>query len=271
MLTCFKFPFTFDSDELEADLDRVSPDEWVRHFNDRYYEGDWSGVALRAIDGASNQIYPDPSRNESYRDTPLLSRCPSIQRALSTLECPIRSVRMLKLGAGARIIEHRDYNLGLEDGEARLHIPITTDPLVHFYLNGERLEMRPGECWYINANLPHKVDNRSDKARVHLVIDCKVNDWMMSMVGPAIQNSDVSPSEGDPDSESPCAPTALNDFCDLVFGNAGLQEKLRSVADQQLFIELVVRLGSENGYRFHSKAVAQKLSENRRKWFEKWV
>ncbi|HSB09386.1 MAG TPA: aspartyl/asparaginyl beta-hydroxylase domain-containing protein [Blastocatellia bacterium] len=271
MLSCLKLPLTFDVEGLEADLNLIASDEWVRHFNDRYYEGEWSGVALRAVDGASNTIYPDPTKAESYADTPLLSRCGSIQRALGKLECPVRSARLLKLGAGARIIEHRDHSLSLEDGEIRLHVPITTSPLVDFYLNGERIEMKSGECWYINANLPHKVNNRSDTARVHLVIDCKVNDWLLAVVASTSKSLNNQASQIEPATARPSAPEALNAFCDVVFGDTDLRERLTSVADQGLFIDMVVRLGAERGLSFNSEDVAGKLYENRRIWFEKWV
>ena len=38
--------------------------------------------------------------------------------------------------------------------------------------------MSEGEAWYLNFNLPHSVENNGERARVHLVIDCLVNDWM---------------------------------------------------------------------------------------------
>jgi aspartyl/asparaginyl beta-hydroxylase len=271
MHSCLKLPLTFDPKALKADLNGISAGEWVRHFNEEYYEGEWSGVALRSAEGASKQLYSDPSNDESFTDTPVLARCPSLQRALAALECPVKSARLLKLGAGARIIEHRDYNLSLDDAEVRLHVAITTSPLVDFYLNGERIVMNPGECWYINANLPHKVDNRSDTDRVHLVIDCKVDDWLRSLAASASEHLEAPRASLASDKARPSSPAALENFCDAVFENIGLQERLKQVNDKELFIDLVVRLGDENGFNFNAQDVDEALRANRRAWIERWV
>lgn len=270
MLSCLKLPLNFDPDSLKSDLMQISSDEWVRHFNDRYYEGEWSGVALRAVSGASAQIYTDPTRTEALTDTPVLARSPSLQRALATIECPVKSARLLKLGPAARIIEHRDYNLSLEDGEVRLHVPITTSPLVEFYINGERIDMLAGECWYINANLPHKAENRSGTDRVHLVIDCVVDDWLRSLVASARPDSEAS-NAATSVADRPSSPEALERFRGLVFDDVDLQERLRQVADRGLFIDLAVRLGEERGCSFNAEDVKQALRANRRAWIERWV
>jgi mannose-6-phosphate isomerase-like protein (cupin superfamily) len=82
------------------------------------------------------------------------------------------------LAAGAEIDEHVDGGLCYEVGEARMHIPVRTNPEVDFRLNRQRVVMREGSCWYINANMAHSVANRGQTARIHLVIDCGVNDWL---------------------------------------------------------------------------------------------
>lgn len=267
MITCLKLPLTFELEGLRSDLDRVAVGEWVRHFNDRYYEGEWSGIALRAVTGASAQLYSDPTSTESLTDTPVLSQSPALQRALSALQCPVKSARLLKLGPGARILEHRDHNLSLEDGEVRLHVPITTDPRVEFYLNGEQLVMLAGECWYINSNLPHKVENHSDADRVHLVIDCVVDDWLRSLVASVTPRQETQA----PIIERTSSPEALEEFCALVFEDADLQQRLRQVSDKRLFAELVVRLGEERGFRFNEQNVAEALRARRQVWIARWV
>ncbi|QSQ25440.1 aspartyl/asparaginyl beta-hydroxylase domain-containing protein [Pyxidicoccus parkwayensis] len=180
-----RLPFHFDAARLQEDLARLGPDIWVPHFNKRNYEGEWSGVPLRSIGGEEGRIYPDPTGRERYADTPLLARCPAFREVLSTIQCPIGSARLLKLAAGAVIREHTDYNLGFEDGEVRLHVPIVTHPDVAFYLSGRRVVLQPGECWYLNFNLPHRVENPSDTDRVHLVMDCVVDDWLRGVFAQA--------------------------------------------------------------------------------------
>lgn len=187
MRDSLKLPLVFDSARLKADLKRILDGEYIPHFNTGYYEGDWSVVPLRSIDGVANQIYPDPTKN-TFADTPLLARCDYIKDVLATFQCDLLSARFLRLAAGSIIKEHRDYNLSLEDGEARLHIPVITNPDVEFFLNGERVVMNEGECWYLNLNLKHRVANRGATDRVHLVVDCVVNDWFRNLLSEASVN-----------------------------------------------------------------------------------
>ena len=42
--------------------------------------------------------------------------------------------------------------------------------------------MKEGECWYLNLSLKHRVNNFGDTSRIHLVIDCKVNDWIKNLL-----------------------------------------------------------------------------------------
>jgi hypothetical protein len=178
VLDNFKLPFRFDPRPLQADLDGLAPADWVPHFNTRYYEGDWSAAALRSVGGRAGQIYPDPTATHSFADTPLMARCPNVRAVLQTFACPLQSVRLLRLDAGSAIREHKDLNLGYEDGEVRIHIPVRTNPAVEFYLAGRRLVLAEGESWYLNFNLPHRVRNGGPTARVHLVLDCVLNDWL---------------------------------------------------------------------------------------------
>jgi ribosomal protein S18 acetylase RimI-like enzyme len=177
-----KLPFQFEVARLQADLSCVTADEFVPHFNTAYYQGDWSAVPLRSVDGRTDQIYPDPTAKNSFADTPLLARCAYIREVLATLNCPLQAVRFLRLKAGSVIKEHRDHELGFEDGEIRLHIPVITNPEVEFVLNLVRVVMNEGECWYLNVNQPHHVANRGATDRIHLVIDCVVNDWMRDLL-----------------------------------------------------------------------------------------
>jgi hypothetical protein len=177
MIQTLKLPMTFDVQALKTDLQNFGPDDWTPHFNTQYYEGDWSGIALRAAENAHVALYPDPTV-ETYVETQAMARCPAVRVALEKFECPTESVRFLRLGPGAVIREHRDYRLSVEDGVARVHIPIKTSSDVEFYLDGRRIEMNEGDAWYLNFNLKHSVRNNGTAERVHLVVDCVANDWL---------------------------------------------------------------------------------------------
>ena len=177
-----KLPLQFNAANLQSDLARLGTENYVPHFNRAYYQGDWSAISFRSVGGRADHIYPDPTAGDSFADTPLLAGCPGVIQALVMLRCPQKSVRFLRLKAGSVIKEHRDYELGFEDGEVRLHIPVITNPDVEFFLAGERVVMLEGECWYLNVNQPHQVNNHGATDRIHLVVDCVVNDWLRELM-----------------------------------------------------------------------------------------
>jgi len=176
-----KLPLRFDPGKLKEDAARIGEAEWVPHYNQAIYEGEWSGIALRSAAGTPVTLYPDPNAT-AFADTEILSRCPYIQEVLNSFHCPMTSVRILRLRPGATMAEHCDYKLGYEDGEIRIHIPIQTAKEVEFFLDGIQVSMQEGEAWYLNFNLPHRVKNGSSSDRLHLVMDCTVNDWLTAQL-----------------------------------------------------------------------------------------
>jgi hypothetical protein len=182
MRASLNLPLQFEAALLQADLRQITADAFVPHFNTRYYQGDWSVAPLRSVGGRPGHIYPDPTARNAFADTPLLARCPYVRRVLASFPCPQQAVRFMRLKAGSSIREHRDYRLGFEDGEVRLHIPVLTNPEVEFVLDGVPVAMKEGQCWYHNFNLPHRVANRGTVDRVHLVLDCVINDWLRQLL-----------------------------------------------------------------------------------------
>ena len=79
-------------------------------------------------------------------------------------------VLLIKLAANKDVSEHTDKGDYLSTVR-RFHIPIITNDLVSYTVNGERIHMRQGECWEINNLKSHSVLNSSDIDRVHLLID----------------------------------------------------------------------------------------------------
>ncbi len=177
MIESCKLPFRFDASGLQEDLASVPEAAWCAHYGEDY-AGSWTVVALRSLQGRPESVYAGTLAPEQYRGTELLRRCPNLRAAISSLPCPKTTVRLMRLAAGSRIEEHEDSVAGYENGRARLHVPVRTHPQVDFRLGGRRIEMREGECWYLNFNLPHEVVNASPVDRVHLVLDCVVDDWL---------------------------------------------------------------------------------------------
>jgi hypothetical protein len=180
-MSALRLPLHFDAARLQADLARVPSLEWQSHFNQRIYEGDWSGAPLRAVPGSSIPMFSDPNA-PTWEDTPLLQSCDYFQQILASFRCPLLSVRLLRLGAGAVIKEHRDHMLGLDFGEVRIHVVVSTNPGVECYIDGVGQHWAAGECWYGDFSLPHSFVNRGETERVHMVLDCTLNDWLRHLL-----------------------------------------------------------------------------------------
>ena len=176
-----RLPLAFDPAPLAADLDRFDESEWTSHFVRDNYQGDWSALPLRSAAGETHPIRMIYTglRDRPYVDTAFLDRAPNIGQALARFECPLRAVRLMRLGPGSQILEHEDPDLDAAQGSVRLHVPLTSNDGVEFRLNGVPVAMTPGSVWYLRLADPHSVDNRGPAARVHLVIDAEMNDWLL--------------------------------------------------------------------------------------------
>ena len=173
-----RLPLRFDAAALEADVAALGEEAWTPHFNTRLFTGDWSGVALRAVPDAPVALHPDATAAGPWEATAALEASPALRAAVARFACPQRSVRLLRLGPGATVREHRDHGLGHSDGEIRVHVPISTSPGAVFRHDGEEVAMAAGEAWYTDVRLPHAVANHGDGDRVHLVLDLVVDDWV---------------------------------------------------------------------------------------------
>jgi hypothetical protein len=185
MIKYLQLPFQFDVAAMQAEVKALTQAEWPLHYQTKHYDGEWSALALRSIDGSVENILISPLDNAPYKDTELLQRSPYLQTVLQTIQCPLLAVRLQKLGAGAIIKEHTDGGLCVEEGLLRLHIPVVTNDEVELLLEGEQMKIKEGECWYMNFNLPHSLNNRSAVDRIHLVIDAVVNEWVTELFNSA--------------------------------------------------------------------------------------
>lgn len=176
-----RLPFEFDAIRLGSDLERLANHAWIDHLVRQNYEGDWSVIPLRMPAGATHpvmMIYADPCATR-FEDAPALGHAAYLKEVLAYFRCPLQTARLMRLTPGSLIREHRDHDLAAEWGMARIHVPLTTNADVDFRLNGQRVTMAPGEVWYLRLSDPHSVVNRGTTDRVHLVIDCVVDDWLV--------------------------------------------------------------------------------------------
>ncbi len=171
---------------LQAEVQNLAEQPWVRHVNERDYDGDWDVLPLRCEQQHANahpllQAFAIED-GQQWSNLPRLQCSPVLTAILDSLKCPVKAVRLMRLRAGAEILPHRDCGLSIEYGEARLHLPVATNEDIFFTVDGSRVPMAAGELWYINADRVHAVRNQSARDRVNLVIDCLANDWLRHQI-----------------------------------------------------------------------------------------
>lgn len=179
-------PTTVDIDALQREILQLSEDQWIPHVNINGYSGQWDVLPLRCL---QEHEFSHPilksfaiEVGEQWCDLPILTQLSNVKNILAAIRCETQSVRLMRLHASAYIKPHRDAGLAIEYGAARLHMPIITDESVEFCVNEHLVKMRAGELVYINADQTHWVRNNSKNPRVHLVVDCKVNAWLLESI-----------------------------------------------------------------------------------------
>ena len=254
---CSRLPVAVDLPLLLQALQAIAEEAWRGHFNTDYFTGDWSGVALISAADALSEL--SPGRGLPLQRTPWL-RDERWQRGLRELALDIVSARLLRLGPGGRIHEHRDYDLEGPDADLRLHIPLLSPPAADFWLEGQRVPMTAGECWFLDLARAHRVDNFDTSARIHLVLDCRPGAWLAQKI---VEGVNDTPATQRPDS-------ALQQFQRWVAGDATLAATLQDMTDTELFIERTLELAAEHGLPFSREELRAAMRQGRRQWNAQW-
>jgi hypothetical protein len=166
---------------MRADLEGLTSG-WLDHY-DSGLSTDFRAILLKSKNGeTSGPLSQLPSWDFSdFKRTEYVERLPYFRELMDRLECPQGRMRILRLAPGCVINLHRD--VGAEVGclafrQVRLHVPIITNDRVTFFVGGERIRMQEGRLYYVNFAKSHYVRNDGSEARIHLVMDLKVNDWL---------------------------------------------------------------------------------------------
>jgi quercetin dioxygenase-like cupin family protein len=187
MTGAFKLPLKFDPAIMLRELEALESDRvWQTHPDYTVAKaGDWTAIALVSTNG--DHTGPESLRyhgEATATPTALLLQAPYLLSVYEAFHTKVHRVRLMNLKPGTRIAEHRDYGAqrySLERGYIRVHIPIRTHAAVAWKLRGQKVNMQPGEAWYINVCEPHSVENLSTVNRVHMVLDMAVNDWVYGL------------------------------------------------------------------------------------------
>ncbi|WP_166217916.1 aspartyl/asparaginyl beta-hydroxylase domain-containing protein [Pseudomonas atagonensis] len=252
-----RLPVMLDLPLLLQALAAIDEAAWRSHFNTGYFAGDWSGVALISAADALTELSPG-SAAPMHR-APWL-RDARWQQGLRDLALDIVSARLLRLGAGARIHEHRDYDLDGADADLRLHIPLLSPPAVDFWLDDQRVPMTAGECWFLDLARPHRVDNRDTSPRIHLVLDCRPGPGLLQLIAEGLPSTPAAES----------ADTPLQRFQRLVASDVALAATLQALLDPEVFIRRTLALAAERGLLFSEEELRAAMRVGRRQWNAQW-
>jgi quercetin dioxygenase-like cupin family protein len=183
-----QLPLSFDVEKMEVEIDALNLQEFI------YYDVMPLRSPAHLVD--PSKPFPPPADNYAdgswteWLDTSVLKSSPYMASVVDTFRkhTKVTLVRLLRLAPGEVVAEHTDPTLALEekDSVVRLTIPITTNDAVEFFLNGEPVPMKPGECWYLRLSDPHRVVNAGSTERISLTIDMVPNEWVRSLIAESI-------------------------------------------------------------------------------------
>ena len=177
-------------EQIRSEIDTIRPfAQHYSHYNKRH---SWTAFALKGYKKDDPEFIIKPaemSKKWKAENADLLRNIPEWTNVAGHFKKTIEiaksfgrfdRVRFMKLEAGGELSRHADITdreAGVKKGKVmRVHIPIYTNENVTFYawdIRGERITkvLEEGKVYYLDQRKPHRVTNRSDKERVHLVID----------------------------------------------------------------------------------------------------
>ena len=163
-----KLPINFDVARLQREVNNLLEMDWLAH--PEGFDGNCS-LPLVSVKGQYNHEFAIAGQ---MLPTSALCKSPYIQHVLTSLNLPISRTRLMLLDKQKDVKRHFDGGYHWYR-RLRIHIPVFTHPDVIFGCGTEQVHMSPGEVWCFNHKNWHWVQNDSDFARIHLVIDTKGN------------------------------------------------------------------------------------------------
>ena len=189
-------PYSKSLEDIAIFLDNLE----FKKVKTKYTKGeDWTAISFYGYGPETEDILkPGVLKSSVKIDTKLqftkISDEPvmkSIHEILKKLPCTFERVRFMKLVAGKVIGKHSDkIDKDIESGNiVRVHIPIRTNEDVIFTLYenakdkiGKEHNLKTGHFYYTDVSKPHAVRNNSNTDRIHLVVDCKANSALRTLI-----------------------------------------------------------------------------------------
>lgn len=157
-----RLPIRFCAETLAAEVRSLPASAW-----DPHPTGFVGNEAVRLVTPFGE---PTDSLEGPMAPTEHLLKCRYIREIMATLEGVWGRSRLMGLAGRSEVPPHVDSNYYWRT-HLRIHIPVITNPGVHFSCGGETVHMAAGECWVFDSFQGHDVQNRGSEQRVHLVLD----------------------------------------------------------------------------------------------------
>lgn len=145
---------------------------WREAYSD-YQSAGWKTASLLNASGKSDDVVISDCQAVG---TDALQLMPTTENLIRSLNLDYMWVRVARLEPNSFLWEHRDFSDLKRVPRLRLHIPLQTHPDSYLVLAGQRIFMKSGFIWKLNPTVPHGVCNRSPVPRLHLILDCYVNE-----------------------------------------------------------------------------------------------
>ena len=158
----YRLPLQFDHQKLCDEVAQINESEWISH--PQGFAGN-SALILVSAFGEDNH-----DTHGAMMPCARLEKMPYLQQVMASFNTVVGRARLMRLAPGRQVSRHTDISFYWRH-RMRLHIPIVTDPSVHFCCEDKIVHMAEGEAWTFDNWRYHEVHNNSDITRIHLVID----------------------------------------------------------------------------------------------------
>lgn len=166
--------------------------EFTNHYSNYNKDKSWSALALRGYTSDPSFITKPIEMNDKWKeehkdvqfelqDTPLYTQFPEVRELIKEFGSNVHRVRFMRLKPGGGELERHTDQVDPDSGGslgklARLHFPIKTNSDVIFTVwhtdgSQRKVNMKKGECWFLDTRKPHMAINGGQEERIHLVID----------------------------------------------------------------------------------------------------
>jgi hypothetical protein len=169
-----RLEIAFNPDLLKSELAEVERAFGASRQMGPHHDGRWNRIGLVGPSG-------DPDRSYSYKgeaaaETPVLALMPSVRDWLRQFNGLVQRAILSSMDPGCHIRWHRDPQETADRSTMRLHLPVITNEHCVMEIGHERVHLSPGSLWYSDFAFPHRVFNRSDEVRTHIMIDLTVTE-----------------------------------------------------------------------------------------------